>query len=123
MLKKLPTRQNDGEARRQWMADDFFDLYVWYHPDGTIVGFQLCYDKMGNERALTWIRAGVFRHDRIDPGDSSPLDSRSPVIVEGCPLEAEPVRSEFIKRSLELEPQIRSLILEKLNAFHAQQST
>jgi hypothetical protein len=52
------------------MADDYFDLIVWYEPDGGVHGFQLCYDKPGRERALTWTLVDGFRHGRSAPCSS-----------------------------------------------------
>lgn len=74
MLRKLPTKQIAGEPLRQWFADDYFDLYVWYQPDGAIFGFRLCYEKDGDERGLTWMHTGAFRHERVDAGNTSPFD-------------------------------------------------
>ena len=47
------TRQIPGEGIRRWFRDDELDLIVWYGDDGSIEGFQLCYDKLQHERALT----------------------------------------------------------------------
>jgi hypothetical protein len=63
------TRQIEGEGFRRWFTDEFFDLIVWYDEKRTLVGFQLCYDKEGRERALTWTREHGFQHNRIDDGE------------------------------------------------------
>jgi len=47
-------RQVEGEGFRRWFTDDYFDLIVWYGDQNAMIGFQLCYDKQGKERALTW---------------------------------------------------------------------
>src|SRR4051794_11827944 len=117
MLTLHPTLQHEGEHRRQWFTDDYFDLYVWYHSDNTIFGFQLCYDKTGDQRAFTWLSTGDFRHERVDPGESSPLASRSPTITHACPFDPWPVRYEFDLRSSQLDPTLHALILERLDAF------
>jgi hypothetical protein len=117
MLNKMPTRQIDGEPRRQWIADDYFDLYVWYQPDDSIYGFQLCYEKQTKEQAITWLRMGAFRHECVDAGEDSPMDNRSPVMAQTCQFQREPLKAEFIKRSVNLEPEIRDLVLSKIDAF------
>lgn len=53
MLRKMAARQIEGEPPRQWIADDYFDLCVWYEPNGDLFGFRLCYDKDADERVLT----------------------------------------------------------------------
>ncbi|HEV7404097.1 MAG TPA: hypothetical protein VGO11_14250 [Chthoniobacteraceae bacterium] len=117
MLRKLQPRQIDGEPFREWIADDYFDLYVWHRPDGSILGFQLCYDKGGAERALTWMHPDAFRHERIDAGEASPFENRSPIMTQSCPFEREPVRTEFLRRSTQLEPELRDLVLAKLDRY------
>ena len=52
MLANTPRKPVAGDRDRRWIADEYFDLIVWYEDDQTIHGFQLCYDKPGRERAL-----------------------------------------------------------------------
>lgn len=110
----MQTRQVPGEPRRLWHTDDYFDLYVWFTPDGAIAGFQLCYDKYGDQRALTWLASGTFRHERVDAGDENPYDTRTPVLCDACPLDAEALRREFVERAEDLDASLRDLILEHL---------
>lgn len=37
-------RAVQGDYKRSWMTDEYFDLIVWYEPGNAIHGFQLCYD-------------------------------------------------------------------------------
>ncbi len=61
MLKEVESaRQEDPLRHRRWFADDFFDLIVWYDPDGRLDGFQLCYNKSFDEHAFTWRRDSGF---------------------------------------------------------------
>jgi hypothetical protein len=53
MFDNAPKKRVHGDYDRRWLSDDFFDLIIWYRPDDTIYGFQLCYDKPYWERALT----------------------------------------------------------------------
>ena len=46
------------------------DLFVWCNDVGTLVGFQLAYDKESKERALTWKLETGFVHDVVDDGES-----------------------------------------------------
>ncbi len=65
------------------MSDDYFDLIVWYAADESAHGFQLCYDKLRNERAVTWIRDEGIRHDRVDSGESRPIENSTPILFPG----------------------------------------
>jgi hypothetical protein len=69
MFDDSPKKAVRGDYDRRWLSDDFFDLIVWYRPDDTIHGFQLCYDKPYWERALTWLSDRGFSHMEVDSGE------------------------------------------------------
>jgi hypothetical protein len=117
MLQIAPIKAVPGDFLRKWMTDDYFDLYVWYEDDGSIHGFQLCYDKAGDPRALTWVQNGTMRHQRIDDGEDSPEANRSPILTQSCPFERVPLRTAFLTRTVEIEREIRALVLAKIDAF------
>lgn len=95
--------------------DGYMDLIVWYLPDGGLYGFQLCYDKQGEERSLTWIHTGSFTHTRIDPGESGPLDAKgTPMPVAGGVYDYDQVREQFQKRSVLVDPKLSAFVLLKL---------
>ncbi|MEW5816915.1 MAG: hypothetical protein AB1798_16155 [Spirochaetota bacterium] len=75
-------RQIKGEGYRRWFKDDFFDLIVWYTEDGKIYGFQLCYDKFGNERAVTWDEDHGYRHHKIDDGEIPGQSKMTPILIQ-----------------------------------------
>lgn len=117
MLVDSPIRLKEGDLPRRWIADDFFDLIVWYRPDASVHGFQLCYDKGRDERALTWLVGRGFSHSRIDPGDDLPTEHRSPVLLLGGTFPAALVIAEFRARSRALSPAIRRLVLSRLREY------
>ena len=45
-------RQREEEGHRRWYVDEAMDLIVWFE-DSDVVGFQLCYDKGSDEKAVT----------------------------------------------------------------------
>ena len=49
-------RQREEEGIRRWFFNNYFDLIIWYDNSNQIEGFQLCYDKENNEKALTWLK-------------------------------------------------------------------
>ena len=119
MLRNEPIRPVPRDLDRRWISDDYFDLIVWYEPGGGIHGFQLCYDKSGQERALTWTREGGFQHTAIDSGETDPNANRTPVLIADSAFPAEQVRGEFIARSKLLPAEIRDLVLEKIGEYQA----
>jgi hypothetical protein len=98
-----------------WLMDPYLDLIVWYTPEGGIYGFQLCYDKEGEERSLTWLNTGSFTHTRIDSGEGGALQAKcTPIPVAGGVYDYERVRREFLARSVLIDPNIRQFVLLKL---------
>jgi len=75
-------RQDSHDYVRRWFFDDHFDLIAWYHPNGALFGFQLCYDKPDEEKALTWFSDRGLSHHRVDAGDQSPWVNRTPMLTE-----------------------------------------
>ena len=116
MLPDTPITRKPGQPPRKWMSDDFFDLIVWYAPDQSVHGFQLCYDKDEEEKAITWIRGKGLQHSLVDTGEVLPTENHSPVLVHGGAFPATRVRGEFLRRSVNLSPKLRRLVLSKLSS-------
>jgi hypothetical protein len=110
-------RQVQGEGRRRWFMDDYFDLIVWYAEDGSLVGFQLCYDKKVRERALTWTRDHGYQHNRIDAGEVPGHVKMSPVIVADGEFGRDEVARRFREASVEMEPDVARLVYETVKSY------
>ncbi|MBN2713727.1 MAG: hypothetical protein JXR97_15015 [Planctomycetes bacterium] len=119
MLRELKrVRQVTGCIRR-WFDDDYMDLIVWYNFCKVVTGFQLCYDKGGYERALTWIEGKGFSHNRIDDGESGIGWKATPVLLPDGEMDKGEVKREFDNRSGELDMDVRLLVRDKLNEYCA----
>jgi hypothetical protein len=57
----------EARLRRRWFHDEYFDLFVWQAPGGTVARFELCYGRDADEQALVWLGEGRFFHDGV-PG-------------------------------------------------------
>ncbi|MBI5597952.1 MAG: hypothetical protein HY928_17860 [Elusimicrobia bacterium] len=116
MLAELKTvSQPAGQpGTRRWFADEEMDLIVWYTPDGNLDGFQLCYDKGGNERALTWKAGGSVVHCAVDQGEDLPTDNRTPIMAPDGRPSVGRVLEEFEERGAELPTDLRTLVAEKI---------
>jgi hypothetical protein len=113
MLTELSNpRQIPGEGRRRWFRDDFFDLIVWYADDGGLTGFQLCYDKLEHERALTWTRDGGYHHHRIDDGETPGHPKMTPVIVPDGVFDQGPVAERFRAASISIDREVAGFVYE-----------
>ena len=118
MLLLTPIQAVAGDRDRRWISDDYFDLVLWYEADREqVYGFQLCYGKPLDERALTWICERGFTHQAIDSGEASPMSNRTPVLTAGSTFPAEQVRAEFEARSASLPEELRQFILSKIDEY------
>jgi len=110
-------RQPDAPFVRRWFEDEWCDLIVWMSPDGSVDGFQLCYDKPGIEHAVTWRRSTGAAHHRVDTGEPSPKHNLTPILLDDGAFPAGRVIGEFTARSGRIEEPVRSLVLERLRIF------
>ena len=120
MLTEVPNaRQVIGEGRRRWFTDDYFDLIVWYGDEERPIGFQLCYDKAGRERALTWTREHGFRHDRVDAGEIPGHSKMTPIIVADGAFDRTLVSRLFRQACPRIDPGIFDFVAERLESYSA----
>ena len=119
MLVELKNvRQIEGEHRRRWFADRYFDLIVWIAEDGAIAGFQLCYDKEGDQRALTWKRPGSYTHTGIDDGENRPARfKQTPILVADGAIDHATIAARFRRASPTIDRPIAELVYAKLRAY------
>jgi hypothetical protein len=119
MLQELKhTKQNSGEPFRRWFHDDYFDLIVWFNSDGSARGFQLCYDKKGYERSLSWSTSGTYSHSRIDDGEGRPLRHKSaPIAMADGFFDSAAVTAKFMEESAALPENVRALVLEAIRKY------
>lgn len=123
MLKEYPASQHKGDPPRRWFLDDYFDLIIWLDDGPAPYGFQLCYDRAGEERSLTWTRRGGYRHDVVDTGEAEPTKNNAPMLVANGPFPAATVLERFRTASISLDRPLRAFILEKLRCYGENRGT
>lgn len=107
--------QRKGERRRRWFQSEEEDLIVWYADDGSLFGFQLCYDRTRTERALTWLPPHGFLHNRVDDGEGGGLGyKRTPLLVADGVFDAATMSGRFRHLSASLPGEIAAFVLNKL---------
>ncbi len=117
-------RQIPGEGFRRWFTDDDCDLIVWYDaaaadaaPAARLKGFQLCYDKTGRERALTWTREHGFQHNRIDSGEVPGHAKMTPVIMADGEFSRDVVAEQFRARASRLDPALARFVYAAVKGY------
>lgn len=118
MLEELrPARQIPGEPHRRWFNSDDMDLIVWFRADGTPLSFQLCYDKRGYERAITWKPDRGFRHEAVDNGERLGASHKAtPILVADGAFDAAFVSRVFADASAGLPESITAFVAGAIRA-------
>lgn len=108
-------RQIRGEPRRRWFRTDDLDLIVWCDEAGAPTSFQLCYDKLRSERALTWTPERGFLHTAVDDGEDVGVGYKAtPILVAGDRFAANRVVERFATASADLPREIVGFVGSKL---------
>jgi hypothetical protein len=108
-------RQIPGEPRRRWFRTDDLDLIVWCDAAGAPMSFQLCYDKLRSERALTWTPERGFLHTAVDDGEDIGLGyKQTPILLAGGQFDANRVGDRFAAASAQLPREIAEFVGNKL---------
>jgi hypothetical protein len=115
LIEIANVRQPVGEPGRRWFGSDELELVVWCDAAGRPSGFQLCYDKGGAERALTWRAESGFSHQLVDDGDREGGKYKAiPILVADGSCPANRVADLFARASLELPAEIADFVSLKL---------
>ncbi len=118
MIRELSDlRQVQDEPPRRWFADDYFDLIVWGGDRGAIVGFQLCYDKSGDEHALTWHINTGFSHQRVDDGEMKRPYKATPILVEDGFFDVAAISRLLKEHSRTMDEKIARFVLDKISSY------
>lgn len=113
----LNLRQIEGEPKRRWFSDDYFDLIVWFEK-GNIIGFQLSYGRFKDEHALTWHKQFGYGHYRVDDGEGRPGKPKStPVLLPDGNFDYEKMADVFKRESTAVDKNIAGFIMEKILHF------
>ena len=110
------TQYESGKHRR-WFQDDFFDLYTWETYRGDMLGFQLCYAKLGKERALRWSKESGYRHEGVDAPEDKPGRAMSALFVADGVFDPTGIASKFDGASIEMPARIKEFVLEKIRTY------
>jgi hypothetical protein len=115
----VAVRQIPKDGYRRWFTDADFDLYVWYEDEKkeSVVGFQLCYNKRSDQKALTWYRDRGYLHTAIDDGEGSPLKNRTPILVADGYFPRDRVTGQFRRAAVNLEKELFDLVEQRLEEY------
>jgi hypothetical protein len=120
MLKEYNkvSQEKSAQGKRRWFNSKNLDLIVWYKSDDkSILGFQLCFNLDQDEYAFTWKEEQGADLSKVDSGESfGPYKNLSPTLTEGEKTPYEKFIKIFKENSENLEEEISSLVLEKLQA-------
>jgi len=119
MLREIrDVSQVRGEPSRRWFSDEDFDLIVWIDPENRILGFQLCYDKQTEQKALTWLKDDGYQHNRIDDGDNPGKMKASPVLEANGHFDREGIGRRFRENRGDVPEEIVGCVYDGIMNFH-----
>jgi len=108
-------RQLPGEPWRRWFSSDEFDLILWLGEDGGFAGFELCYDKPGLERSISWRPDSGFEHMAVDAGEDRPGKYKaSPIMVMDRRFDAMRILSTLVEECRSIPPEIAAYVVNTL---------
>jgi hypothetical protein len=119
MLQEMTkVRQIPGEQRRRWFSSPAFDLIVWFDAADAIVGFQLCYDRLNDEKVLNWKTPDEYSHMAVDDGEGrAGRHKASPILVPGAAFKPGPLSEEFRREAAGIPFEIAGLVLKKISDY------
>jgi hypothetical protein len=82
-----------------------------------LIGFQLCYDKSGDEHALTWHKKTGFDHHRVDSGELQRPYKATPILVADGGLDFAGLIYLFKERSRKMDQQAARFVLGKIEGI------
>lgn len=115
MLKEIKkVRQIQGEANRRWFNSEEMDLIIW-HESGKIVGFQLCYDKKEQEKALSWKPEADLIHQKVDDGESRDGHYKAtPILIKNGEYDLKSLKQKFENDAQNIEEVVKQFVLQRL---------
>jgi hypothetical protein len=97
-------------------------LIVWYAEDGSLFGFQLCYERGRAERALTWTKKEGYSHLKVDDGETEPLTmKRAPILEADGVFDPDSVLRVFSAAAVSLPEDIARFVADKIHEYPARQ--
>ena len=116
MLKEiLDVRQVSGDASRRVYSSAELDLTVWFDDRDGIIGFELCYDKEKNERAVRWSREQGFLHQKVDDGENRPGRYKAtPILVPDGAFPVIKISRLFQDNSRDMDRSLADFVYRKL---------
>jgi hypothetical protein len=109
--------QHDAGAHRRWFHDEFFDLYVWENYAGEVQGFQLCYAKADQQRALRWSQERGYNHEGVDSPEDKPGRAMSAIFIADGLFDPDGIGAKFEHESKPLPPRVRNFVLDKIKGY------
>jgi len=118
MKEICDVRQIPGEPKRRWFSSNEFDLIVWFSEDGSVHGFELCYDKQGKERSIRWSNSDGFHHMAVDDGEQIlGKHKETPILVADGFFDAKQVHSKLSEVSHLLPEEIAEFVLTAIKRY------
>ncbi|MCP4750517.1 MAG: hypothetical protein GY866_06465 [Proteobacteria bacterium] len=119
MLREIKNiKQYSKETTKRWFTDDYFELYLWQDAVGKVTRIELCYDRAGNERSMTWDLVSGYAHVKIDDGEGQVGNYKmSPIMVADGIFDWKRIAESFRESARNLEADLADFVYTKILGF------
>ncbi len=81
MLEIPHVKQYEPGLSRRWFQNGYFDLFTWQDNSGNFHGFQLCYAKNGEQRAIRYSLDIGLRYEGVSQPEEKPGRAMTAIFV------------------------------------------
>ena len=116
MMLEIPhVKQYEPGLTRRWFQNGYFDLFTWQDQGGAFHGFQLCYAKDSDQRALRYSVDSGLRYEGVSQPEEKPGRAMTTIFVaDGTPDAT--LRQRFEKDGAALPPDVFEFVSAQLGS-------
>jgi hypothetical protein len=82
-----------------------------------VQGFQLCYAKADQQRALRWSQERGYNHEGVDSPEDKPGRAMSAIFIADGLFDPDGIGAKFEHESKPLPPRVRNFVLDKIKGY------
>lgn len=113
-------KQYESNKYRRWFQNEFFDLYAWQQPgdnNSEPLGFQLCYEKNGEQRALRYSPEAGYKHEGVDAPEDKPGRAMTVIFVADGVFNVDEIGARFARDAIHLPEVVREFVLTRIREY------
>jgi len=111
-------KQIEGEGKKRWFEDNYFDLLIWENENNEIINFQLSYNKVLDQHTVIWSKKTGYFHKKVDDGESNlGKHKASPILLSNGVFDFKFVADKFEADCKDMDKKVFEFICDKLKNY------